>query len=296
MAQIFTLPPARPLTSSGGAMPLARLYFYQTATSTPQNTYQDADLSTPHTNPVVADAYGAFAPIFLDPTLPAYRVKLTDSTGAQIWQYDGIPSNQNTAQQFRLISTAPGLLFSETDATSGNKNWGLNVNNETLQLTILNDAESVEVPVLTLSRSGTSVVSMDFAGQYLRIDGVLVATQATSTFTATLSGMTASTTGDITVRRTGSKVALTAVSAITGTSNDTSMTMTGGLFGDLSQSILLPTLVRDNGGNVLGTATVGFNSIVFKATAAGGNFTGSGSKGLPAGWQLIYDTDTSGVA
>ena len=111
MAQIFTLPPARPLTSSGGAMPLARLYFYQTATSTPQNTYQDADLSTPHTNPVIADAYGAFAPVFLDPTLPAYRVKLTDSTGAQIWQYDGIPSNQNTAQQFRLISTAPGLLF-----------------------------------------------------------------------------------------------------------------------------------------------------------------------------------------
>lgn len=72
MSSLFTLP--RVLFT-----PAAKLYFYATGTSTPQNTYQDADLTTAHANPVVADSAGYFSPIFLDPSLPDYRVTLTNS-------------------------------------------------------------------------------------------------------------------------------------------------------------------------------------------------------------------------
>ena len=75
MSAIFTLP--RVLFTPG-----AKLYFFQSGTSTPQNTYQDADLTTPHANPVVAGSDGYFAPIFLDPSLPDYRVTLKDSADA----------------------------------------------------------------------------------------------------------------------------------------------------------------------------------------------------------------------
>lgn len=60
-------------------MPGAKLYFYQTNTSTPQPVYEDADLSTAFTQPVEADADGVFPPIYKDPNLPDYRVTLTDA-------------------------------------------------------------------------------------------------------------------------------------------------------------------------------------------------------------------------
>lgn len=62
--------------------PGAKLYFYASGTSTPQDTYQDIDLTTAHANPVVADAEGYFDPIYLDPALPNYRYTLTDADDA----------------------------------------------------------------------------------------------------------------------------------------------------------------------------------------------------------------------
>lgn len=59
--------------------PGAKLYFYASGTSTPQNTYQDIDLTTAHSHPVVADAEGYFDTIYLDPALGNYRYTLTDA-------------------------------------------------------------------------------------------------------------------------------------------------------------------------------------------------------------------------
>lgn len=74
--------------------PGAKLHFYATGSSTPQNTYQDSDLTTPHANPVVANSAGYFDPIYLDPSLPDYRVDLTDSADVQQSGYplDDIPA------------------------------------------------------------------------------------------------------------------------------------------------------------------------------------------------------------
>lgn len=67
----------------------AKLYFYATGTSTPQNTYSDSTLSTPNTNPVIADSLGQFGNVFLLSS-PSYRVALTDSLDASLWTMDPV--------------------------------------------------------------------------------------------------------------------------------------------------------------------------------------------------------------
>lgn len=103
MPDLFQLPKVTPF-SAGSSMPGAKLHFFQTGTSTPQNTYQDAALTTPHANPVIADTNGVFAPIFLDPNLPDYRVTLTDS--ANVTQ-TGYPVDNYPA----LSTGGSGLLY-----------------------------------------------------------------------------------------------------------------------------------------------------------------------------------------
>lgn len=280
----------------------AKLYFSSTGSSTPQNTYSDVGLTIANANPVIADGSGVFGKLYLDPTLPNYRVVLKTTADVTLYAEDEIPSNQNTSQQFRLKAIAPSLTFEETDAAANNKIWRLKANAEQLLLTILNDAESVETTVFTADRTGTTVDGLDFAGQYLKVNGVIVATQETGSFTATLSGFMTTVTGTVQWKRSGSKIALLVPSAITGTSNATSMNMTG-----MPSSIKMATtrarvlcVVRDNGVDVLGLASIQLtadsNSISFGVGAAAGAFTGSGTKGLSAGTLIIWDSDATSIA
>lgn len=286
------------MSSAAALLAGCKLTFSATGSSTLQNTYSDIALTVANTNPVIADANGVFGKIFLDPSLPSYRVKLTTSADVLIYQEDEIPSNQNTSQQFRLKAAAPSLTFEETDASANNKIWRLKVNGEQFLLTILNDAEAVETTVFTFDRTGTTVDSLNFAGQYLRVGGILVATQESGSLTATLTGMSSATTGTIRWYRTGTRVTLIAPSAITGTSNTTAMTMTGlgsGL-APIGINGRLLSIVKDNSVDVLGIALLTSSSINFGVGAVGGVFTGSGTKGIPAGWELTYDLDQSGIA
>lgn len=59
----------------------ARAVFYEAASNSPITIYQDYGLGTPHTNPVTADAYGRFPPIFIDEDVGFYRLRLTTSGG-----------------------------------------------------------------------------------------------------------------------------------------------------------------------------------------------------------------------
>jgi microcystin-dependent protein len=77
---------------NGVPLPGAQLFFYQTGTSTPQNTYSDSLLSVPNANPVVANAAGLFPSIFLLAT-PSYKVVATDQYGNQQWTADPVGPN-----------------------------------------------------------------------------------------------------------------------------------------------------------------------------------------------------------
>jgi hypothetical protein len=304
MPQLLTLPYAVPLSAAGILLPGSKLYFYQTGTSTPQAVYQGVDLDVAHSQPVESNGAGRFPAIYLDPSLPNYRILLTDSADVTQPGYpiDDVPSSQNTAQQFRLKHTAPELIFEETDASANNGKWRFRVNGEEFLIEIGNDAESSWVNVATLTRLGTFPNALNFAGQYLQVDGKIVATQESGSFTATLTGMTASTTGTVKWRRTGTKTTLFVPSSILGTSNSTSMTMTG------VPSILLMTsdkpsvwcTVQDNGttqaGNAIIQRSIGDPSSIVFGVGVNGNFTNSGSKGLTVGTTIMYDSDGVDIA
>lgn len=297
MPALFTLPKQIPLSSAGILLPGAKLTFSATGTATLQNTYQDVLLATPHANPVVADASGVFAPIYLDASLPNYRVKLTTSADVLVYQVDGVPSNQNTAQTFRLVSTAPELIFEETGVSANNSKWSVKVNAETMTIDLLNDAESVRTTIVTFTRSGTTSLGANFTSDQLLLAGSPVTSEDTSTFTATLTGMTGATSGLLSASRVGQlcKINTVAVAgAITGTSNTTALAFTG-----------LPASFRpkaatggrqafctviDNGVAVGAIAAIGTSGTVSFGLGINGStlFTNSGTKGLGASFSLVY--------
>lgn len=74
----------------------AKAYFFETGTTTPQDTYQDEELQTPHAHPVEADASGVLPPIYLDPSLQ-YKLTLTKSDESLIYTVD--PVNDSILSQ-----------------------------------------------------------------------------------------------------------------------------------------------------------------------------------------------------
>ena len=59
----------------------ARAAFFEAASNVPITVYQDYGLGTPHSNPVIADAYGRFPAIFIDEDVGFYRLRLSTSGG-----------------------------------------------------------------------------------------------------------------------------------------------------------------------------------------------------------------------
>ena len=83
-----TLPRWLFVDANGNPRAGAKLYTYETGTSTPKPTYSDAGLTVANANPIISDADGYFSDIFL--ASGAYRFRLTTSADAQIWQADDI--------------------------------------------------------------------------------------------------------------------------------------------------------------------------------------------------------------
>jgi len=92
MSQAFTLPGVYAPASDGSPLAGAKLTFYQTGTTTLQAVYQDPALTTPHLNPVTANAFGVFPAIYRDPRGPDYDVILSDANGSQQYSWTAYPS------------------------------------------------------------------------------------------------------------------------------------------------------------------------------------------------------------
>jgi hypothetical protein len=82
--QLFHLPKSTAISNNLTLLPGAKVGFFITATSTLTDTYQDSALTTPHTNPVIADAAGRLPPVYLNPDI-LYRVTFTDSEDVEIY-------------------------------------------------------------------------------------------------------------------------------------------------------------------------------------------------------------------
>jgi hypothetical protein len=84
---LLAQPVLRAVDATGAAMAGALLQFYLTGTTTPAGAYTSAALSTPLSNPVVADSGGLFPPIYLDPAV-TYRVQLKTAAGVLVEDVD----------------------------------------------------------------------------------------------------------------------------------------------------------------------------------------------------------------
>lgn len=107
------------VAATGAPLVGGLLYFYETGTNTPQNTYQDVGLTTPNPNPIPADSAGQFGNIFLL-TSPAYRVTLTDAAGVQMWTMDPVgPGVGNSGGGTVPIGTMLAWGGAESSVPSG---------------------------------------------------------------------------------------------------------------------------------------------------------------------------------
>jgi hypothetical protein len=82
-AVLFYLPFPCAFRSNGAPAPQAKAHFYESGTTTPLAIYTTSDLTTEHPNPVVADAAGRFADIYLDNT-KTYRLVINDKNDASL--------------------------------------------------------------------------------------------------------------------------------------------------------------------------------------------------------------------
>ncbi len=73
----------------------AKLFFFDTGTSTPKDTFSDAALATPNANPVVADADGRFPDIFLGGGI--YKAQLKDKNNVQKWEEDPVEASMTAS-------------------------------------------------------------------------------------------------------------------------------------------------------------------------------------------------------
>jgi hypothetical protein len=106
VSNLFSLPKQTPVTPAGSVYAGAKAYFYRTGTSTPKDTYSDADLTTPNANPVVADSGGLFGPIFLDTSDFEYRLTLKTSADVLIYTQDNVGGRLSQAEFDALLNSA----------------------------------------------------------------------------------------------------------------------------------------------------------------------------------------------
>ncbi|MDP6771905.1 MAG: hypothetical protein QF704_14485, partial [Anaerolineales bacterium] len=76
----------QPNDTEGRTFPNGRLYGYEAGTNTPKTIYSDPGLTTPYSEPVVADGAGRFFDLFL--ASGGYRLELRDQNDVVIWEQD----------------------------------------------------------------------------------------------------------------------------------------------------------------------------------------------------------------
>jgi hypothetical protein len=86
---LYNNQPVRLFEADGDFASGAKAYFYLARTTTPMSVYTDAPLAVPHTWPVIADAYGLLAPIYIT-SGHEYKVRIEDALGNILYAADGI--------------------------------------------------------------------------------------------------------------------------------------------------------------------------------------------------------------
>lgn len=165
----------------------------------------------------------------------------------------------------------------------------------------LNTLKGVVGRPLELSRSYSTTISFNAPG--FNVNGVSVINE-TGSFTGTLTGMSGATTGTIYWYRVGQQITLYSKGNILGTSNASTLTMTGVPAAlQCTSEKRIPCHLTNNSGQHWGVGLLGAASdtitfylgwVGLELAPSSVNITGfhtSGSKGFSAGWHFPYIKD-----
>lgn len=171
-----------------------------------------------------------------------------------------------------------------------------------LLLDIATDAGVPGSTILQAQRTGTVVtgVNLGNATDAPTINGNGVdMTPATSSYTGTLTGITATVTNTMKVSRQGNITCVWTDTDFTGTSNTNAMTITGTFptgFAPAANRVVAVGNMQDNGvsNQIVGQATIAAGGTIALAKlnatpqASTSNWTTSGTKGINAGWSMCF--------
>jgi len=230
MAQLFSLSGQTLVDGNGAPYAAAKAAFYLTGTTTPQNTYSDAGLSSANTNPVVADANGRFPDIYL--SAARYKVVLTTSADVAIDTLDPVDATSQLITAASAPSTTYAFLryYNTTDGrvyrrNAANSAWI----NEGPVDSLVNAATVSEV--LTGTDATKAVTPDALAGLWQR--GTDIASASTLSLPASGGGVfnVTGTTGvtAISSAQGGRTVKFKFASSLTITHNGTSLILPGGV-------------------------------------------------------------------
>ena len=124
MAQRFIEPIARIFTNAGAVGVGYKYYFYQTGTTTPVTTYQNAGLTVANTNPVLSDANGRFPEIWY-----------SDLSQLKLIVKDSLDNTLETVDPVGATASAISLNDFDVRPTSY---WGLTAGTSTAYTLIAN--------------------------------------------------------------------------------------------------------------------------------------------------------------
>lgn len=193
------------------------------------------------------------------------------------------------------LNTAPGggFLIHAADTTA-NPVWNIRSNSSEPIALMPGGVESVRLAASGRTLFGTTAENTGVgAARIQSVDGIYLGNSANSaanvldwyeeaTFTATATGMTTSPTGTVSFTRVGNVVTMN-LPAISGTSNATTFTLTGG------PTVIRPTTskvvyvrVQDNGTYKSGLASIGTDGVItlINTDPASASWTNSGTKSV----------------
>jgi hypothetical protein len=154
----FTMPRADAFDTSGNPRAGAKLYFYTTGTTTPLTTYSDDGLTTPNTNPVVADSAGLFGDIFLG--TGTYKVVLKSAADVTIWTADPVTAGAASAVVYLTTGGTNRTVQSKLSDLVSVKDYGAVGDAATaclipFQTAVDSGAKRILVPAGTYAINGT---------------------------------------------------------------------------------------------------------------------------------------------
>jgi hypothetical protein len=184
MTMLFT-PNFQRGDANGNPYSGAKLFFYQSGTTTPITTYQDAAKATPHANPVVADSSGAFAEIYVD-TDP-FKFVLKTSADVTIETVDAIPLLAGASIVGADLTALEALSSTGLLARTASNTYALRTLTGGAGLTVTNGDGVSGNPTLTPDLATTANIRAKAADKLLTSDKVYdAAAEVTLTDAATI--------------------------------------------------------------------------------------------------------------